>query len=88
MTKLAELEARLKRIEDRNKKVESDKLWETSYFRRILLIAFTYIAVVFYLAAIRVARPWLNAIVPAAAFMLSTLTLPFFKKLWLKCRKL
>ena len=28
--------------------------------------------------------PWLNAIVPSIAFLLSTLTLPFFKKLWQK----
>ena len=31
-----------------------------------------------------VPKPWLNAIVPAMAFMLSTLTLPFFKRLWIK----
>jgi len=28
---------------------------------------------------------WLNAIVPAVGFLLSTLTLPFFKKFWEKC---
>ena len=45
-------------------------------------MAFTYLAVGFYLAAIGVPAPWLNAIVPAVGFMLSTLTLPFFKRMW------
>jgi len=66
--------------------VEADKAWETSWVRRLLLTAFTYLAIGVYLWAIEVPHPWLNAIVPAVAFMLSTLiiTMPFFKKLWLR----
>jgi len=77
------LEFKIRQIEERNKKVEADKAWETSWMRRLLLAAFTYLAVGVYLWAIEIPRPWLNAIVPAVAFMLSTLTMPFFKKLWL-----
>ena len=84
MASLKNLETRLKKIEGRNKRVESDKAWEISYTRRILLMLFTYLAIGFYLHAINVPLPWLNAIVPAVAFMLSTLTLPFFRKMWLK----
>ena len=83
MTALKDLEKRIRGIEERNKKVELDKAWEISYFRRFLLTLFTYLAIGFYLQAINVTKPWLNAIVPAIAFMLSTLTLPFFKKLWI-----
>ena len=83
MAVLGALEKRLSAIEGRNRKVESDKAWETSYSRRLLLSLFTYLAIGFYLSAIGIPDSWLNAIVPAAAFMLSTLTLPFFKKLWL-----
>jgi hypothetical protein len=78
------LEERVRKIEERNKKVESDKAWETSLFRRALLVLFTYLAIGIYMNAISVPEPWLNAIVPAIAFMLSTLTLPFFRKLWAK----
>lgn len=78
------LEQRLQAIEERNKKVELDKAWETSWARRLLLTLFTYLAVSLYLVAINIPRPWLNAIVPTVAFMISTLTMPFFKKLWLK----
>lgn len=78
------LEDRIKQIEKRNKKVETDKSWETSWTRKILLIVFTYLSIGFYLNAINVSAPWQNAIVPAVAFLLSTLTLPFFKNLWVK----
>ena len=78
------LEKRIENIEKRNERVEADKVWETSWTRRILLIGFTYLAIGIYLWVIDVSRPWLNAIVPAVAFMLSTLTLSYFKRLWLK----
>ncbi len=78
------IEKRIAIIEQRNSRVESEKAWETSLSRRALLALFTYLAIGFYLQAIRVSDPWLSAIVPAAAFMLSTLTLPFFKGLWLR----
>ncbi len=71
-------------IKQRNKRVEIDKAWEISWIRRILLTIFTYLAIGVYLKIIDLPGPWLNAIVPAVAFMLSTLTLPFFKKLWVK----
>jgi len=77
------LEERVRRIEERNEKVEADKAWETSLTRRLILLVFTYVSVGAYLSAIGVPLPWLNAIVPAVAFMLSTLTLPIFKRLWI-----
>jgi len=42
------------------------------------------LAIGFYLQAIKIDRPWLNAIVPSIGFLLSTLTLPFFKEVWKK----
>lgn len=84
MTDLSNLENRVSKIEERNKKVEKDKAWETSFTRRVLLIIFTYLAIALYLLAIGVNNPWLNAIVPAVGFLLSTLTLPLFKNLWIK----
>lgn len=72
----------IEKIKERNKAVELDKKWETSYTRRALLVVFTYLAVGLYLRAINVSMPWLNAIVPSLAFLLSTLTLPIFKRIW------
>ncbi len=48
---------------------------------------FTYLAISVYLWAIGVRDPWLNGIVPTAAFRISSMTLPYFKKEWLKHRK-
>ena len=79
-------EQRLQKIEERNSKVEIDKAWETSFSRRFLLVFFTYLAISLYLFAIDVPNPWINAIVPAIGFLISTLTMPFFKRVWLRYR--
>lgn len=77
------LEERVAKLEARNKKVEADKAWETSFTRRALIALFTYLAIALYLKFVVGIDPWINAIVPTVGFLLSTLTLPFFKKLWL-----
>jgi len=74
----------IKNIQKRNKKVELDKAWEVSFTRKLLLTIFIYIAIGLYLQAVNIPKPWLNAIVPAIGFMLSTSTLPFLKKIWAK----
>lgn len=84
MSDFNQIEQEIIRIKERNQRVEIDKKWEVSWFRRLLIMIFTYLAMGFYLSVVNVARPWLNAIVPAVAFMLSTLTLPFLKRFWIK----
>ena len=84
MNEIEVLEQRVTKIEERNKKVEGDKAWETSYSRKLLILLFTYLSVGVYLQAINVGEPWLNAIVPTVAFLLSTFTLSFFKRFWEK----
>ena len=76
------LEKRIANIEGRNARVEIDKKWETSLTRRAVLAAFTYLSLGIYFEIIAIPNAWLNAIVPAVAFMLSTLTLPSIKKFW------
>ncbi len=71
-------------IKERNKRVERDKAWEVSITRRIIIALMTYIVIVIFLWSINASRPWLNAIVPTVGFILSTLTLPFFKQFWIK----
>jgi len=84
MESIKELSQKIEKIEERNKLVEINKMWETSLTRRAILLFLTYLATSIYLNAINVNKPWLNAIVPSVGFMLSTLTLPFFKKIWQK----
>ena len=81
---IEKLHLEIKMIKARNQSVEADKAWETSTFRKILIISFTYLAIALYLIIIHVSHPWLNAIVPAVGFTLSTLTLTYFKMWWMK----
>lgn len=81
------LEQRIEAIENRNKKVELDKKWETSWTRRLLIVAFTYILLGSYMWAIGVGQPLLNAVIPTVGFTLSTLSLPFFRRLWERIQK-
>jgi hypothetical protein len=84
MTSLIKLEKRITKIESRNERVEIDKSWETSLFRKTLLMVFTYLSISLYMNAINVDNPWLNAVIPTLGFYLSTLTLPLFKAYWVK----
>jgi len=84
MNEIENLKKEIEQIKARNSRVEVDKAWETSLTRKLLLIVFTYLAIGFYLNSIAIKDPWLNVIVPAFAFFLSTLTLPVFKNFWEK----
>jgi len=81
--KIKEIEREIKKVHERNKRVESDKAWELSLTRKAVISVFTYLVVVFWLWTIKVPDPWLNAAIPAIAFILSTLTLPILKKYWI-----
>lgn len=87
MTTLEDLEKEINFIKERNKRVELDKAWETSITRRVLLVIFTYLSIGLYMYVIKIEKPWLNAVIPSIGFLLSTLTLPFFKNYWLKKTK-
>ncbi len=77
-----EFEKRLEKIEERNRRVESDKAWETSWSRRLTIMILTYVVVVFYLEFVVHIEPWINALVPVIGFLLSTLSISFVKKRW------
>jgi hypothetical protein len=81
MAKLS-IEERLAVIEARNKKVETDKAWETSWTRRISIMVLTYLVVVAYLYFVVQIDPWINAIVPVIGFLLSTLTVRIIRDAW------
>ena len=76
------LEERVEKIETRNVRVQMDKAWEGSVTRKVLIAGFTYVVIVIFFTIVGVATPWVNAIVPTLGFILSTLTMPFFKKVW------
>ena len=78
-----ELEKRIEAIEKRNKKVEIDKAWETSWTRRICIMILTYIVVIVYSYIVRkYDNILLSSLVPVIGFTLSTLSLKLIRKIW------
>ena len=84
---MVSLKQEVEKLKQRNKRVEADKAWETSLARKVLIVVLTYIVIVIFFYFAGLPKPWLNSIVPALAFFVSTLTLPIFKKLWLNSYK-
>ena len=84
MTSVDDLEREIRGIRERNKRVEADKAWETSWSRKILIAIITYFLIVVFFYFAGLPEPFLNSIVPAVAFVLSTLTIGAFKRAWLR----
>lgn len=79
------IEEELMKIKERNKRVELDKAWETSWTRKICIIILTYIVVVIYSYLIKNHDEiFLSSLVPAIGFTLSTLSLKYVRKIWEK----
>ncbi len=79
------IEERIKKIEERNKRVELDKKWETSLTRKICIMILTYIVVIIYSYLIsEYDNILLSSLVPVIGFLLSTLSLKFIRKVWQK----
>ena len=75
----------IKQIKERNKKVELDKAWETSWTRKICIAILTYFVVVLYSYIIsQFSNIWLSSLVPVMGFILSTLSIKFVRKIWEK----
>ena len=85
---MKELEQRIAKIEKRNKRVETDKAWETSWTRRICIMVLTYLVVVAYSYIIRECdNILLSPLVPVLGFLLSTLSVKAVRRLWEKKNK-
>lgn len=84
---LRELEKEIEKIKERNKRVELDKSWETSWTRRICICILTYIVVIVYSYIVRnYDNIFLSSLVPVIGFTLSTLSLKYVRKIWEKNR--
>lgn len=84
---IEELGKEIEIIKERNKRVEADKAWETSRTRRGFIAVVTYLIAAVWLLLIDDSYPLLKAFVPAVGYILSTLSLPFVKRWWVKNKK-
>lgn len=77
------MEKEIIKIKERNRKVELDKAWETSWTRKICICILTYFVVVIYSIIIKsVTSIWLSSFVPVLGFTLSTLSLRLIRNFW------
>ena len=82
------IEKEIEEIKKRNKRVETDKAWETSWTRRICIMILTYIVVVAYSYVIRESNNiFFSSLVPVIGFTLSTLSVTLVRKIWEKNKK-
>jgi len=79
-----DIEREIESLKARNARVEKDKAWEVSWTRRLFIVCATYIVAGVWLVEIHDVNPWLKALVPAAGYLLSNLSVPFIKNLWSK----
>lgn len=79
------IEKEINDIKERNKRVEKDKAWETSWTRRICIMILTYLVVIAYSYIIKkYDNILLSSLVPVIGFTLSTLSLKLVRKIWEK----
>lgn len=84
MEEIEQIKRDIEEIKERNRRVEKDKAWETSITRKVLVAILTYIVVILFFFFAKLPKPFLNAIVPTIGFLLSTFSVSFVKKVWLK----
>lgn len=80
-----DLEKEIELIKERNKRVETDKAWETSWTRKICIAVLTYLVVVAYnYGIVQIDNIFLSSLVPVMGFLLSTLSLKVIRNIWEK----
>lgn len=82
-TELKDIQKEIDAIKIRNKRVEIDKAWETSWIRKILISIMTYVVILIFMLVAHFETPYISAIIPSTAYLISMSTLHFFKKWWI-----
>ena len=77
--RLSVVESELADIRNRNRRVESDKAWETSRVRLLSITGITYVTMVLVFLVLGSSRPFVDALVPTTGFFLSTLSVSFLR---------
>ena len=78
---LKDLEKEIENIKERNKKVELDKSWETSWTRKICIMILTYIVVIIYSYVRRkYDNILLSSLVPVIRIYIIYIILKIYKK--------
>lgn len=82
--RIAQLEREIENIKKRNEKVEADKAWEVSDFRKVYVAISTYIIVVAIMYFLNFENIFINALIPVSGYLLSTLSWTIFKEIFVR----
>ncbi len=83
-----DIKKEIEKILSRNRRVELDKKWETSWTRKICIMIITYVVVVLYSYFVQEFNNiFLSSLIPVIGFMLSTLSLKYVRNYWEKRMK-
>ncbi len=77
------IEERIIIIEERNKRVETEKAWEISGTRKICIALCTYVVMVCVMYVLHNETPYTSALIPTLGFVLSTATFSSIKRVWI-----
>lgn len=80
---MEKIKKEIEAIKKRNRSVEIDKAWEKSWTRRIFIAILTYLIALWWMRTIGESLIFLKACIPTGGYLLSTLSLPFVKNIWL-----
>jgi hypothetical protein len=83
----SDIEREIQNLKERNIRVDMDKAWERSWTRRLSIMILTYIVACIWLFVIKETHIFLKAVVPVLGYLLSTLTIPQIKKIWITGKK-
>lgn len=87
MDEIQLLKSEIQKIKERNKKVEEEKAWETSNLRIFSILTLTYLGAIILFYILKAKTPFLNALIPTFGYYLSTRSVSFIKKHWMKKEK-
>ena len=82
--RIQQLEREVQALKERNRRVEAEKGWETSYFRIFSIALITYVVAAIVLYLIGIENYLLAALVPVLGYVLSTLSLPAMRRWWIE----
>ncbi len=81
---LQELKKEVEKIKARNKRVEADKAWETSWARAGIILLITYIFTTMFFLRTDQSPAYLLSLEPTAGFTIGLLSFGKLKSIWLK----
>ncbi len=84
MEEIEYIKEEIKKIKERNTKVEAEKSWEISVERKIIIFILTYVIISLVMWILWFEKPFLNALIPSFWYLLSTISLSFLKKKYIE----